>query len=342
RELRDPVAVLGLGRHRFGHRHLRGAVHGDRRGEDEALHALVHRRVDQVHAPDHVVRVVEALDEVTQPLGGVGGQVVDVLEALRGEQVVDEGVVHDRSLGQPGAPVDVVREPAAQVVEHDDLVRAVEAAVERGVRVIDVLPAEFSHGGTRNLLMERSSGSHVAFLTADAIPASDRWLAELLAGFDDGPDVALVYGPYTPRPDSSPTVRRELEEFFRDLAPDGQPRVDRGLGPADRRPGKVTYYTDANGCIARWAWERVPYRPVTYAEDQLLALDMLDAGFAKVFRPRAAVIHSHDYPPRELFGRFFDEFRALREVYGHVEEVGPRHSLATIRRRVTGDRAFMR
>ena len=217
-----------------------------------------------------------------------------------------------------------------------------EAAVERGVRVIDVPPAEFSHGGTRNLLMERSSGSHVAFLTADAIPASDRWLAELLAGFDDGPDVALVYGPYTPRPDSSPTVRRELEEFFRDLAPDGQPRVDRGLGPADRRPGKVTYYTDANGCIARWAWERVPYRPVTYAEDQLLALDMLDAGFAKVFRPRAAVIHSHDYPPRELFGRFFDEFRALREVYGHVEEVGPRHSLATIRRRVTGDRAFMR
>ena len=217
-----------------------------------------------------------------------------------------------------------------------------EAAVERGVRVIDVPPAEFSHGGTRNLLMERSSGSHVAFLTADAIPASDRWLAELLAGFDDGPDVALVYGPYTPRPDSSPTVRRELEEFFRDLAPDGQPRVDRGLGPADRRPGKVTYYTDANGCVARWAWERVPYRPVTYAEDQLLALDMLDAGFAKVFRPRAAVIHSHDYPPRELFGRFFDEFRALREVYGHVEEVGPRHSLATIRGRVTGDRAFMR
>ena len=56
---------------------------------------------------------------------------VDVLEPLSGEQVVDEGVVHDRSLDQPGAPVDVVREPAAQVVEHDDLVRAVEEGARK-------------------------------------------------------------------------------------------------------------------------------------------------------------------------------------------------------------------
>src|SRR5437588_4423802 len=217
-----------------------------------------------------------------------------------------------------------------------------ELALAKGARVVDVPPAEFSHGGTRNLLMERSTGDHVAFLTADAVPAGPDWLAELLAGFDDAADVGLVYGPYLPRPDASPMVRRELTEFFDATAPDGQPRVDRGLRPEDRRPGPVTFYTDANGCLSRRAWERVPYRHVTYAEDQLLALDMLDAGFAKVFRPRAAVIHSHDYPPRELFGRFFDEFRALREVYGHVEEVGPRHSLATIRRRVTADRAFMR
>src|SRR5207302_700717 len=83
--------------------------------------------------------------------------------------------------------------------------------------------------------------------------------------------------------------RRELAEFFDATAPDGQPRVDRGLRPEDRRPGPVTFYTDANGCLSRRAWERVPYRHVTYAEDQLLALDMLAAGFAKVFRPRAAV-----------------------------------------------------
>jgi glycosyltransferase involved in cell wall biosynthesis len=217
-----------------------------------------------------------------------------------------------------------------------------ELALARGARVIDVPPHEFSHGGTRNLLMERTAGDHVAFLTADAVPADERWLAELLAGFEDAPDVGLVYGPYVPRDDASPMVRRELAEFFAAMSPDGRPRVDRGLRPGERRPGQVTYYTDANGCVARRAWERVPYRPVTYAEDQLLALDMLAAGFAKVFRPRAAVVHSHDYPPAERFGRFFDEFRALREVYGHVEEVGLRHSLGTVRRSVRSDRELMR
>jgi glycosyltransferase involved in cell wall biosynthesis len=217
-----------------------------------------------------------------------------------------------------------------------------EVALARGARVVDVPPAEFSHGGTRNLLMECSTGDHVAFLTADAVPASEHWLAELLAGFDDAPDVGLVYGPYLPRPDASPMVRRELVELFGAMSPNGQPRVDRGLRPEDRRPGPVTFYTDANGCLSRRAWERVPYRHVTYAEDQLLALDMLAAGFAKVFRPGAAVVHSHDYPPVERFGRFFDEFRALREVYGHVEEVGLRYTLGTARRAVIRDREFMR
>ena len=216
-----------------------------------------------------------------------------------------------------------------------------ELAIRHGVRVVDVPPAEFSHGGTRNLLMERTTGAHVAFLTADAVPASDTWLAELLAGFDDAPDVGLVYGPYVPRAGASPMVRRELTEFFHAMSPSGGPRVDRGLGPGDRGPGKVAFYTDANGCLSRRAWERVPYRPVTYAEDQLLALDMLAAGFAKVFRPKAAVVHSHDYPPLECFGRFFDEFRALREVYGHVEEVGPRYTPARVRGEVRRDRAFM-
>lgn len=217
-----------------------------------------------------------------------------------------------------------------------------EEALRRGARVIDVRPEDFSHGGTRNLLMERSRGGHVAYLTDDATPASETWLAELLAGFTDAGDVGLVYGPYVPRRDSSPTVRRELIDFFASLSPDGAPRVDRGLRPEDVRPGPVTFYTDANGCVARDAWERVPYRPVTYAEDQLLALDMLAAGFSKVYRPSAAVVHSHDYPLRERFGRFFDEGRALREVYGHVEEAGWPYMPAVVRAGVRRDRAFLR
>jgi glycosyltransferase involved in cell wall biosynthesis len=216
-----------------------------------------------------------------------------------------------------------------------------EEAERRGAAIVDVPLGEFSHGGTREMLMHRSRGEHVVFVTDDVLPASDTWLAELLAGFDDAPDVGLVYGPYRPRPDASHMVERELAEFFGSLSPDGAPRVDRGL-PEDLRPGPVTFYTDANGCVSRAAWERVPFRPVTNAEDHVLAIDMLRAGYAKVFRPAAAVIHSHDPPPLQRFRHMFDEFRALREIYGHVEEVGWRYTPAVIRRGVRRDRAYLR
>ena len=46
------------------------------------------------------------------------------------------------------------------------------------------------------------------------------------------------------------------------------------------------------------------------AEDQLLAKDMLAAGFAKTYHPGAAVVHSHGNPPAALLRRSFDEWRA--------------------------------
>lgn len=236
----------------------------------------------------------------------------------------------------------VDREVEIVVADNDSTDGSREEAERRGIAVVHVPRGEFSHGGTRELLMRRTRGEHVAFVTQDALPEGERWLAELLAGFGDAPDVGLVYGPYLPRADASHMVARELTEFFRSLAPDGEPRVDRGPSPETLRPGPATFYTSANGCVARAAWERVPFRPVSYAEDQLLAIDMLAAGYAKVFRPRAAVIHSHDYPPLERFRRFFDEFRALREVYGHVEEAGWPYTPAVVRAGVRRDRTWLR
>ena len=221
--------------------------------------------------------------------------------------------------------------------------RSLDIAEGHGARILHVAPGEFSHGGTRNRIMEEARGAHVAFLTQDAAPADERWLERLLAGFGLAPDVGLVFGPYRARPDASATVRRELSEFFASFSPDGAPRVDR-LDDAELPgfPGPVTFFTDANGCVARAAWERVPFRDAPYAEDQLLAREMLAAGFAKVYVPDAAVIHSHEYPALALFRRFFDEWRGLREVYGHVEPFGPRQTPRRVAREVRADRAFLR
>jgi rhamnosyltransferase len=202
-----------------------------------------------------------------------------------------------------------------------------------GARVERISPEAFSHGGTRNRLMEMARGARVAFLTQDAVPAGDRWLAELMGGFEDE-GVGLVCGPYLPRPDASAIVKRELEEWFATI-----PALARGPLSENPQPGPHTFFSSANGAVSRTAWERVPFRDVPYAEDQRLAVDMLNAGFSKAYVAQAGVVHSHDYAPFERFRRWFDEFRALREVYDYRAPLAPRPVVGRIRREVARDRA---
>jgi rhamnosyltransferase len=215
----------------------------------------------------------------------------------------------------------------------------VALAVSYGADVIEIPRESFSHGGTRNLLMSRARGDHVAFLTQDAVPATDDWLAGLLAAFALAPDVGLAFGPYRPRPGASVSVAQELTSWF-DSFSAGEPRID-ALEPAQKDAparqflGHLGFFTDANGCLSRAAWEQVPFRRIAYAEDHLLAQDMLRAGFAKVYVPEAAVIHSHEYSPRQWLGRSFDEARAMRDVYDWAVE--PRTAARNLRGNVMAD-----
>ena len=225
---------------------------------------------------------------------------------------------------------------ARQTVDHELLVcdsgssdGSPELALAHGARLLRIAPEQFGHGRTRNLLMREATGVHVALLSQDAEPASERWLEQLLAAFALAADVAIAYGPYLPRADAPVAVRIELERWFRSLAPDGRPRLDRlaadertqagGGAPDAALIGARGFFTDANACLARPAWLEVPFREVPYAEDRALALDMMRAGHVKAFIPEAGVLHSHDYTAAEELRRSFDEWRGLLEVYGWRE-----------------------
>jgi glycosyltransferase involved in cell wall biosynthesis len=256
----------------------------------------------------------------------------------------DGGELLDRTLaGIRGQRVD--QEVELIVCDSGSRDGSIAVARSYGADVIEIPPAMFSHGGTRNLLMERSQGEHVAFLSQDAVPADDQWLARLLGGFSLAENVALVFGPYQPRTDASPMIARELIEWFASLSPDGRPRVDQ-LAPTERDlparalHGRRGFFTDANGCVTRAAWESVPFRAAAYAEDHLLAHDMLRAGFAKVYLADAAVIHSHEYSGWDWLRRSFDEARAMQDVYGFSELGGVRRAVRAVRGGVAGDRRW--
>jgi GT2 family glycosyltransferase len=206
-----------------------------------------------------------------------------------------------------------------------------------GAVALEIAPEQFSHGGVRNELLAAAGGEYVALLTQDAVPADERWLERLLAGFSLAADVGIVYGPYRPRATAPLAVRVELERWFESLAPRGEPQVER-LDPEERRAPNVSalngrrgFFSDANACVARSAWQRVPFRDVAYAEDRVLAIDMLRAGYAKAFVPQAAVIHSHAYTTGQQLRRGFDEWRGLLEVYGWREPASPRHLVSRLR-----------
>ncbi len=65
---------------------------------------------------------------------------------------------------------------------------------------------------------------------------------------------------------------------------------------------------------------------------------MLEAGWVKVYQPRAAVRHAHDYGPVEFMRRYFDEYRGLREISGHVEPL----QLGAAAREVRSDARWLR
>jgi glycosyltransferase involved in cell wall biosynthesis len=128
-------------------------------------------------------------------------------------------------------------------------------------------------------------------------------------------------------------IARELSEFFARFAPDGRPVV--------QRDGEATFLSNVNACYARACWEEIRFRDVGYSEDQAFGVDMLAAGWAKVYHPAAAVLHAHDYGVAEFMRRYFDEYRGLRVSTGHVEPFGLLATLAYVRRELTGDRRWL-
>lgn len=241
---------------------------------------------------------------------------------------LDGALELDRTLAAVRAQ-DVAAEIVVLDSESTDGTR--EVARCHGAAVHVLARRTFGHGSARNTLMELTSGDRVAFLTQDAEPAGAGWLRALLA-----PEAALTYGPYRARPGAGASLRREYAEFF-----DALPRVWTAADlPDPPMPGPATFAGSANLCLSRRAWSAVPFRDVPYAEDQQLALDLLRAGHAKAYVPDAAVLHSHEYGSLERARRYFDEFRALHELYGWTAPASPAVLAGTVRAEVRRDRAF--
>lgn len=250
-----------------------------------------------------------------------------VIPVLNGEEFLGEllDAVTTQSIDEPYEVL---------VIDSGSTDRSLEIiAAYAGVRVISIDKSEFGHGRTRNLGVQETSGDLIAFLTQDATPASNTWLAGYRAAFNMAPKVGAAFGPHLPRDGVSPLMARLLIDHFNSFSEDGEAVV--------QEPGDTTYLSNSNSCIARAAWEETPFRDIAYAEDQAFGTDIMNNGWSKVFAPAAAAWHSHDYGMVESFKRYFDEYRGLNDSIGERTEASANRALQIIKESVSKDDEFL-
>jgi rhamnosyltransferase len=208
------------------------------------------------------------------------------------------------------------------------------------VRLHEIPNSEFGHGKTRNLAAQLAQGEFIAFLTHDAIPLTDKWLAELLQPFGMSDEIVAVMGKQVPRRNCFPLLKYEVRGVFAGLGPDfgtslfykGSFAQDEGVLDA------IGFFSDVNSAVRRdFLVHKIPYRDVRYAEDRLFGRDLVEAGYIKAYAPRAAVEHSNDLTLSEYGRRIFDETVGLRQIGVTVPEMSRRTQWKLTLRGIAGD-----
>jgi rhamnosyltransferase len=199
------------------------------------------------------------------------------------------------------------------------------------VRLHEIPNSEFGHGRTRDLAARLATGEFVAYLTHDAVPASEHWLSGLVEPLVDDERIAAVVGKQVPRPDAPPVLKYDIQRVFERLGPDYGYTVvyDDGTLRDEGARNAAAFYSDANSAARRSVLTgAVPYRDVPYAEDQQFGRDVLDAGLRKAYAPRGAVLHSNDVTFGTLAERIAADQNGLRSIGRELPRVSRTAALA--------------
>lgn len=204
---------------------------------------------------------------------------------------------------KPAPPLEII------LVDSNSTDRTREEAA--ACPIATVVPiGDFSHGRSRNLGGALASGEIVAFLSQDAQPGDESWLARLVAPFSD-PTVAATYSRQIPRADASP-----MECFFLlSRFPPGEP-IRREAGAGEPLSLEKVFFSNVSSAVRRAVLTRHPFdEELIMSEDQQFSRDLIAAGHAVVYQPASVVVHSHRYTLVEAFRRYFDSVYSLRKVF---------------------------
>lgn len=185
-------------------------------------------------------------------------------------------------------------------------------------RFFSIEPSEFGHGKTRNYGASKGTGEFIVFLTQDAMPADEVWLENFIDAMKTDVRIAGGFGIHYPYPECNVLDNRDLKRHFQNFGSENTVFKLEDYARYNNDSGYKQYlcfFSDNNSCLRRSVWEKIPYDDVNFAEDQIWARKIIEAGYKKLYCPYAAVYHSHNYPLKTYFQRYYDEFKGIYNVY---------------------------
>ncbi|CEN29389.1 MAG: glycosyltransferase family 2 protein [Lactococcus sp.] len=172
--------------------------------------------------------------------------------------------------------------------------------------------SEYSHGGTRQKAAEMADGEFMVYLSQDAIPANEDWLVNLLSPFDKSPQIAAVLGRQIPRKYCFPLQKKDINAVFAAQGVSGATTI---YASTSSDLGRACFYSDVCSAARRSILVNdIPYRNISYAEDQAFGKDIIQSGYLKAYSSESIVIHSNDIKLNEYKGRILDEMLGLEKT----------------------------
>jgi rhamnosyltransferase len=209
--------------------------------------------------------------------------------------------------------------PEVLVVDSGSSDATLEIAGRSGAVIHSIEPDSFNHGATRNLAVNLSAGDLIAFLSQDALPVDDLWLASLVAEFAN-PRVVGAYSRVIPQPDATPLVERSTRNDLVHSDSRHLQQIDDvdAWGRATPWAQRIAcHFNNVASCVRRSAVLQRPFPELSFGEDLAWGKVVMEDGGALVYEPRSAVIHSHSSGLWRDFRRHRDDARLHRNLLGH-------------------------